>query len=249
MQSKTNTTRFSDRIDDYVKYRPLYPQQLIEILKNKIAFNNSFVIADIGSGTGISSQLFISNGNKVYGVEPNKQMREAAELFFLKEKNFITIDGTAEKTTLQENSIDIIFCGQAFHWFNRNLARIEFERILKDDGHIVLAWNVRKQDDDFQKEYEKMLQQIPGYNEVNHKNISDEIIKDFFSPRIMHKESVENSQVFNLKGLKGRLQSSSYFPKSGIEHEDLMKKTESIFYKYEKNNTIKFLYETNMYWC
>src|SRR5664279_991939 len=105
---KTNTTRFSDRVDDYVKYRPRYPEQIIGILANKIGLNQNSIIADVGSGTGISTNLFVKNGNNVFGVEPNKEMRDAAELIFGTNANFISVNGTAEKTRLKELSIDII---------------------------------------------------------------------------------------------------------------------------------------------
>jgi len=245
---KISIKRFSDRVEDYVKYRPAYPIHVVSILKNKFVLDEFSIIADIGSGTGISSKLFIDNGNKVYGVEPNKQMREAAELFFLENKNFVSISGTAEETNLPNKSIDLIFSGQAFHWFDKNSAKKEFNRILKKEGHIVLAWNERDEKDDFQKEYEKILQQIPEYAEVNHKNISDDQISTFFSPAKMHKESIENLQIFNLESLKGRLRSSSYFPKQGKLHENIMRQVEGLFYKFEKNGVINFLYETNIYW-
>jgi SAM-dependent methyltransferase len=245
---KISIKRFSDRVEDYVKYRPAYPIHVVSILKNKFVLDEFSIIADIGSGTGISSKLFIDNGNKVYGVEPNKQMREAAELFFLENKNFVSISGTAEETNLPNKSIDLIFSGQAFHWFDKNSAKKEFNRILKKEGHIVLAWNERDEKDDFQKEYEKILQQIPEYAEVNHKNISDEEISTFFSPAKMHKESIENLQIFNLESLKGRLRSSSYFPKQGKLHENIVRQVEGLFYKFEKNGVINFLYETNIYW-
>ena len=151
---KTNTTRFFDRVEDYIKYRPGYPKQIIGILSHKIGLNQNSIIADIGSGTGISSNLFLTNGNKVYAVEPNKEMREAAELIYATNSNFISVNGTAEKTNLKERSVDIIFCAQAFHWFNSNKAKKEFNRVLKPSGHIVLAWNVRKENDGFQKDYE-----------------------------------------------------------------------------------------------
>jgi SAM-dependent methyltransferase len=245
---KISIKRFSDRVEDYVKYRPAYPIHVVSILKNKFVLDEFSIIADIGSGTGISSKLFIDNGNKVYGVEPNKQMREAAELFFLENKNFVSISGTAEETNLPNKSIDLIFSGQAFHWFDKNSAKKEFNRILKKEGHIVLAWNERDEKDDFQKEYEKILQQIPEYAEVNHKNISDDQISTFFSPAKMHKESIENLQIFNLESLKGRLRSSSYFPKQGKLHENIVRQVEGLFYKFEKNGVINFLYETNIYW-
>jgi ubiquinone/menaquinone biosynthesis C-methylase UbiE len=246
---KTSTARFSDRVEDYVKYRPHYPQQIIELLKNKIELNISSVIADIGSGTGISTGLFLNKGNKVFTVEPNNKMREAAELIYLKESNFISVNGTAENTNLEEHSIDIIICAQAFHWFNISETKNEFKRILKPTGHIVLIWNVRKEKDDFQNCYEMILKSIPEYNDVKHRNISDKEIINFFAPKPMQKESVANFQTLNLNGLKGRLKSSSYCPTEGDEYERLMHELDILFYKFEKDGIIKFEYETKVYYC
>jgi ubiquinone/menaquinone biosynthesis C-methylase UbiE len=246
---KSATTRFSDRVDDYIKYRPGYPQKIIEVLTDEVGLTQHSIIADIGSGTGISTGLFISNGNKVYAVEPNKEMREPAELFYSENKNFICINGAAEQSNLKEHSINIIFCGTAFHWFNRNETKIEFNRILKPNGHIVLVWNVRKEQDDFQKGYEMILKSIPEYNEVMHRHGLDKEIIYFFSLRTIHKETVPNSQTLNLDGLKGRLKSSSYCPKEGIEYENLMHEMDTLFHKFNKNGVIKFEYETIIYWC
>lgn len=211
--------------------------------------NNNSIIADIGSGTGISAGLFLNNGNKVFAVEPNKEMRKAAELIYINESKFISVNGTAEHSNLEEHSIDIIICAQAFHWFHTTETKNQFKRILKANGHIVLVWNVRKVDDDFQKGYEMILKSIPEYIDVTHRNISDKEIINFFAPKPMQKESVPNSQTFNLDGLKGRLKSSSYYPKEGDEYERLMHEVDILFYKFEKNGIIKFEYETNVYYC
>jgi len=245
---KTNTTRFSDRVDDYIKYRPGYPKQIISILSHKIGLNQNSIIADIGSGTGISSNLFLTNGNKVFGVEPNKEMREAGELAFRTNSNFTSVNGTAEKTNLRDLSVDIIVSAQAFHWFNPNETKKEFMRILKPGGHIVLVWNVRKENDDFQKGYESILKSIPGYNDVNHGNITDKEILEFFAPKSMEKISLPNYQLLNLDGLKGRLKSASYCPKEGSANERIMRRIELLFYKFEKEGVIKFEYETNVFW-
>ena len=246
---KTSTTRFSDRVEDYIKYRPHYPQQIIEILENKIELNVSSVVADIGSGTGISTGLFLNNANKVFAVEPNKEMRKAAALIYINESKFTSVNGTAENSNLEEHTIDIIICAQAFHWFNIPETKKEFKRILKTNGHIVLVWNVRKEDDDFQKGYEMILQSIPEYSDVTHRNITDEEITNFFAPKPMQKESVSNFQTLNRDGLKGRLKSSSYCPKEGDEYERLMHEVDILFYKFEKDGIIKFEYETNVYHC
>ena len=175
-------------------------------------------------------------------------MREAAEFVFETNSNFISVNGTAEKTNLRELSVDIIFSAQAFHWFNSNKTKKEFISILKPDGHIVLVWNVRKENDGFQREYESILKSIPAYNDVTHRNITDKEILEFFAPKPMQKLSLPNYQVFNLDGLKGRLKSSSYCPKEGSENERIMRQIELLFYKFEKEGVIKFDYETNVFW-
>jgi len=245
-----STLRFSDRVDDYAKYRPSYPKELISILKRCLRLDSSDIIADIGSGTGISSMLFLENTNTVYGVEPNKEMRYAAEELLKKFPNFISINGTAEATTLPGKSVDMIFCGQSFHWFDKIKSKKEFDRILKENGRIAFVWNCRKTNDDFQKEYENaLLANIEEYKFVNHRNINAVDIQDFFKPKKMLFFKIGNKQTFDLEGLKGRLKSSSYCPKSGETYDKLMAEIEIIFNKYNSNNTIDFEYETQIYCC
>jgi ubiquinone/menaquinone biosynthesis C-methylase UbiE len=247
---KDNTKRFSDRVEDYIRYRPTYPKEIIDILEEEIQLDKSKIIADIGSGTGISSQLFLENDLTVIGVEPNKEMREAAEQILLRYVNFKSVNGSAENTNLQDRSIDMIFCGQAFHWFDKEKGKIEFERILKNNGNIVLVWNSRNSRSSFMNEYEKTLkEQIPEYEFVNHRNITDEEISNFFLPKKMNKICLDNEQILDLNGLKGRLKSSSYCPKSGILYEELMSRIEKVFEKFKINNTIEFEYETQIFWC
>ena len=136
--------RFSSRVENYIKYRPNYPSKIIDFFIDNKLLSKKSVVADIGSGTGILSELFLKNGNKVYGVEPNNEMRKAAEIFLQKYPNFISIDGSAEETRLQEESVDLITAGQAFHWFNTKEAKKEFKRILKSDGSVTLIWNNRR---------------------------------------------------------------------------------------------------------
>ena len=245
-----NTKRFSDRVEDYIKYRPNYPEKIVKILEEKINLDKDKTIADIGSGTGISSKLFLKNDYKVTGVEPNKEMREAAQQLLSGFAKFKSVNGTAEKTNLQDESIDVIFCGQAFHWFDKEKSKIEFNRMLKKNGNIVLVWNSRSDKSAFQNEYEKILfDNIEEYKSVNHRNIKDEEISDFFFPKKMHKICLDNKQFLDLEGLKGRLLSSSYCPKSGKKHDQLMRRIEDIFEKYQVNNFIEFEYETQIFWC
>lgn len=246
---KDNTKRFTNHVNDYIKYRPSYPQEILETLEQRISFNKDKIVADIGSGTGLSSVPFLANGNKVFGVEPNEEMREAQERMLVEFDQFTSINGTAENTTLDDHSVDVVFSGQAFHWFDKALSKAEFRRILKPNGTIVLVWNSRSAISEFQVEYEKILfDNIEEYKTVNHRNIDEKIIADFFSPQKTESATLENVQVFDLNGLKGRLKSSSYCPQEGDILKDLMSKIDRLFLKYEDNGKVPFIYDTIMFW-
>jgi ubiquinone/menaquinone biosynthesis C-methylase UbiE len=137
------TQRFSDRVENYVRYRPTYPQVVVETLAVECHLTTASIIADIGSGTGILTKLFLDNGNRVL-VEPNREMREAGERLLVDCAGFTSIAATAESTTLPDHSVDFVTAGQAFHWFDREKARAEFTRILKPGGWVVLVWNDRR---------------------------------------------------------------------------------------------------------
>ena len=138
------TKRFSDRVDNYVKYRPGYPAEVIAFLQNECDLSSNSVIADIGSGTGIFTKLLLDKGYKVYAVEPNADMQQAAKEYLGDNGNFIPTDGSAEETTLPSSSIDLIVCAQAFHWFNNENAKAEFKRVLRADGKVALIAGVTK---------------------------------------------------------------------------------------------------------
>ena len=176
-----STKRFSDRVDNYVKYRPAYPDEVIDHLVTDCSLSGKSVIADIGSGTGIFTGLLLSRGFKVNAVEPNAAMQQAAVKQHGGSPDFIPVNGTAEATTLADASIDLIVCAQAFHWFNNENTRIEFNRILKPDGQAALIWNNRVADaDDFAIAYENLLRHDSiDYNKVNHRNINEIDFKAF----------------------------------------------------------------------
>ncbi|NHJ03313.1 MAG: class I SAM-dependent methyltransferase [Candidatus Heimdallarchaeota archaeon] len=249
MTSKDSTKRFSDRVENYVKYRPSYPEKLIQELEKKQVITRDTVIADIGSGTGIFTELLLNTGCQVYAIEPNDDMRAVAEKKLQKISNFASVSGTAENTKLTNNSIDLITVAQAFHWFDLEKTRIEFQRILKEKGYIALVWNVRLLKIDFQKDYnELLLQYCPEYISVNHRRISEENIKKFFGSTVNY-FSCENSQFFDLDGLIGRVLSSSYSPKEDQEEYPLLiKDLGELFRKYELDGKVKFDYQTEMYY-
>jgi SAM-dependent methyltransferase len=243
-----NTQRFSDRVEDYIRYRPHYPIDVLDILKSEYLLTPKHTIADIGSGTGISSEIFVNNGNKVYAIEPNTEMRFAAESLNKGHSNFISRDGTGECTGLPDSSIDFIICAQTFHWLDTSLAKKEFLRILKPTGKVVLIWNERSVDSEFQKEYEETLYRcVSAYKEVTHRDISESVLSDFFSPRTMTKYQLPNFQDLDLNGLIGRMMSSSYIPKEGKEHLRLISEITQLFHNHQLNSKVRFEYRTSVY--
>lgn len=246
---KNNTQRFSSRVDNYVKYRPSYPKQIIPFLENKIQFNSNYIIADIGSGTGILSQIFLDNGNTVYAVEPNTSMRLKAEELLQNLASFNSINGTAEQTTLQNSSVDIIIAAQSFHWFDAEKTRAEFKRILKHNSYCILIWNERLVTSAFEKAYEQLLLDYAiDYTNVNHKNIDEKKIAAFFASQHIIQQTFSNKQVFNFEGLKGRLLSSSYTPE---EHHPrytaMIESLKKIFATFNQNSIVEFNLETKLY--
>ncbi len=212
-----STERFSSRVENYIKYRHHYPPEVIALLQEKCGLSHASVIADIGSGTGISSELFLKQGCLVVGIEPNREMRKAGEKLLHDFPKFKSMEGVAESTGLESQSVDFAIAGQAFHWFQREKARQEFQKILKPNGWVVLIWNDRQTDSTpFLKSYEELLlKHATDYTEVNHKRIDDPVIAPFFAPNNFQKVVFENEQRFDYEGLKGRLLSSSYVPENG----------------------------------
>lgn len=245
-----NTERFSNRVDNYVLYRPHYPDAIIPFLTERIELNPQWVVADIGSGTGISSELFLKNGNRVFGVEPNKEMRQAAEKLFLNEKNFISINATAEDTSLEDHCIDLILAGQAFHWFDLQKTKSEFQRIGKKDSYIALLWNDRKENSKFQQLYNEMLKMYaPTYKGVCERNVNVKAIKQFFLPHHCHVKEFPNSQSFDFQGLVGRLLSCSYAPLEGEPtYNSIMTRLREIFDQCNVNGKVIFEYTCKIYY-
>ena len=244
-----NTQRFSNRVDNYVKYRPDYPKEIIAFLEKETGFSKDFVVADIGSGTGILTQLFLDYGNTVYAVEPNAAMRIKAEELLNANSNFISVDATAEATTLQDGSINLITAAQAFHWFDIPKTKAEFKRILKPNGYCCLIWNERLVNSPFEKTYEQLLFDYSlDYSKVDHKNINEEKIADFYAPQHFITHSFSNKQVFNFEGLKGRLLSSSYAPdETHPKHNAMIEQLQKIFDDLNKDSVVQFNYETKVY--
>ena len=242
--------RFSSRAENYARYRPSYPASVSDVLQSDCGLKETSIVADVGSGTGILSELFLKNGNTVFGVEPNAEMRLSAERLLQGFRNFVSVAATAEATTLESAGIDFITAGQAFHWFDREKARREFARILKPGGWVVLIWNERRLDSTpFLREYENLLLRYgTDYAKVRHENVSGEIAQ-FFAPETFQLKNFENVQHFDFESLKGRTRSASYTPEPDDPNfEPMFAKLEELFNAHKLDGMVTFEYETRVYY-
>ncbi len=241
--------RFSNRVENYVRYRPGYPPEILDLLRSDAGLISASVIADIGSGTGISTQLLLKTGCTVHGIEPNREMRQAAERLLGGWPAFRSVNGTAQATTLPDKSAVLIVAAQAFHWFNTPETRAEFTRILKPGGHIALIWNERRTDaTPFLRDYEQLLVRFAtDYVTVRHENIDAAALERFFNgPYAAH--TFPNEQRFDFPALQGRLLSSSYAPPPGHpQHEPMIAGLRRLFDLHQSAGEVRFEYDTRVY--
>jgi len=250
MPTTDSTQRFADRVENYIRFRPSYPPQVLETLRAECGMTKDAMIADVASGTGIFTRLLLENGNQVYGVEPNREMREAAERLLAGYPRFKSVTGTAEATTLAEQSVDLATAAQAAHWFDLPKARKEFARILKPNGFAVLLWNERCTDTTpFLREYEELLLQYgTDYEKVRHEHTTDKI-GDFFSPTPFEQKVFDMRQEFDYAQLEGRLLSSSYAPGEGHpQHESMLRELRRLFDANQVDRRVGMDYLTRIYY-
>ena len=241
--------RFSDRVEDYVRYRPGYPRELLQVLRQDCGLTSDAAIADIGCGPGNLAKLFLDNGNTVFGVEPNAEMRMAGERAFQGFPRFSPIEGRAEATSLLSASVDFVVAGQAFHWFEPTATRAEFRRILKPGGWVALVWNERAGASPFDDAYEAILVEHGiDYQQIRDRRNDEPSILSFFEGAQVRRASFTHSQLFDFDGLKGRLMSSSYAPPSGDPaHQPMLAHLRRVFDSHQDQGTVRFSYQTTMW--
>jgi SAM-dependent methyltransferase len=243
--------RFSDRVEDYVRYRPGYPRELLETLRGDCGLTKDAAIADIGCGPGNLAAVFLENGNTVFGVEPNEAMRAACGKALERFHGFNQFDGRAEATGLPSASVDFVVAGQAFHWFEPVAARAEFRRILKANGWVALVWNERANGpSEFHDAYEAILvRNGVDYSKIRASRNDEDSIRAFFACGNLRRATFAHAQTFDFEGLKGRLLSSSYAPRRGHPaHEPMLRELRELFDRQQKGAYVQFPYETTMWY-
>ena len=242
------TGRFSERVDDYRRHRPSYPVEAVEAVLRHLP--ELPVIADLGSGTGIFTALLLERGCRVYAVEPNEAMRLAAEVELQEQPGFTSIAAPAEATTLPDACVDAVTIAQAFHWFERDRARLECKRILKPDGHAFILFNERQEDTTaFLREYETLLHQYgTDYAQVDHRRVDAGMLQEFFGHTDYEALSFPYQQVLDWEGLAGRVRSSSYVPGEGQPgYSAMLAALRELFDAHQGDNTVTIHYDTRLF--
>jgi SAM-dependent methyltransferase len=244
------TARFSNRVEDYARFRPGYPLEVLETLWVDCGLTPASVIADVGCGTGILSRLFCEAGNRVYGVEPNAAMLNEARKSLRKCDTFVAVLAPAEATTLKAGLVDFVTAAQSFHWFEPHQARREFQRILKPGGWVVLLWNERRLEaTPFMVAYEKLLVRFGvDYHKVKplwNKNS----LPEFFGRAGFRKKVFENPQTFDRHGLSGRILSASYMPHRGHpSYPPMLGAIDNLFDEYQSGGVVRLEQETMLFY-
>lgn len=249
MLAQDSTQRFSSRVENYQRFRPDYPVEVLDLLRSECALAKEFEVADIAYGTGIFTRLLLENGNRVVGVEPNAEMRRAGEQFLAEYPLFTSVAATAEATTLPDHSVDMITAAQAAHWFDPQATRREFLRIIKPGGWIALLWNMRRVDSTpFARDYEQMLLKFAtDYSEIRHDS-KEAVIAEILIPG--YRERIFPWRLdCDYAGVEGRLLSSSYTPgPDDAGYQPMLCELRRIFDEHQINGQIPFDYDTRVYY-
>lgn len=245
------TQRFSDRVDAYVRARPGYPQSLLAFLHAQLGLGAADPVADVGSGTGLLTELLLSGGHPTFAVEPNGPMRSAAEGRLGHHANFHSIDGTAESTTLPDGSVALVTAAQAFHWFDVDRARAEFRRILRPGGRVALIWNERRPaPSGLNAAYANLVNRYQAdRGAATSRRTPREAMDRFFGTAGYQLATFDNPQRLDRAGLLARLASSSYMPlPPDPRHAGVIAEANALFDRFERDGVAILEQDTELYW-
>ncbi|MDH3714210.1 MAG: class I SAM-dependent methyltransferase [Gammaproteobacteria bacterium] len=247
---RDSTQRFSDRVADYQRYRPGYPAAVFDYLIDRCRLTTADVVVDVGAGTGLSTEPWLTRSFRVQAVEPNAEMRAAAADCLTAYPQLELVDGTAEALPMPDGGAGLITAAQAFHWFESDASRSEFKRVLKPDGHVALIWNERQSDASaFLKGYEKAMQAYASdYSTITHERRSTRRIVEFFAPDEVTEQGFDNTQAFDFEALCGRVWSSSYAPPpDSPNYAPLREQMRQLFDRYASDGNVHFIYRTRVF--
>lgn len=245
-----NETKFDQKGSVYAKSRPQYPKELFARLMSDGIISSDSVIADVGSGTGIFTCQLASLVKTVYAVEPNDSMRRSAEAQYEAYANIVSVNASAEDTTLQSGAFDLVTAAQAFHWFNKDKFKAECRRILKPGGKVILLWNDRDEESEIIRRNAEINRAycdgFMGFSdgmEVNDKSQFD----GFFAESCEVME-FPNSVTCDLETFVGRSLSSSFAPAPGSKnYNGYVAALTELFNALSSGGTVEYPYVTRCY--
>jgi SAM-dependent methyltransferase len=241
--------RFSTRVSNYVRFRPGYPPAIVDLLRRECDLHAAACVADVGSGTGFLSRVFLDAGFVVTGVEPNREMRAAGDEILRAYPNFKSVEGTAEATTLEDRACDLAVAGQAFHWFNPERTRREWERILKPGCCGALIWNERWPRTDVMRAIEEVIDRYATDHDRSIREGGRSKIGGFFAPTQVRTAEFPNHQEFDFDGVKGRVFSCSYIPNENDPRSaPMVAELKRVFDRHQNGGVVRFEYRTEVYW-
>lgn len=222
------TGRFSDRVADYVRFRPSYPAAAIDALLDGLGEPSRLDVVDVGAGTGISARLIADRGPRVIAIEPNDAMREGAE----PHERVSFRAGAAEATGLPAASADLVIAAQAFHWFREQEALAEFHRVLRAHRRLGLMWNIRDENDPFTAGYTSAIRDITGQIPAEMRAFDAVAITATGLFRDLRLAEFPYEQPLDEAALLGRASSASYVPKNGEAWDRLAAKLREHFRRF-----------------
>ena len=241
--------RFSSRARAYAAARPSYPRAVVELMRDAMGWGPGTAVADVGSGTGKLTELLLDAGYRTYAVEPNAEMRAFAEGAFAGRPEFVSVDGTAQATTLPDGSVDAVTAGQAFHWFDPVAARDEWRRIVVPSGWAVLVWNLRRERaTPFMAAYDDLLRNFATDMKLARAERADTeamgvLFRGGFDSRVY-----EYIHLMDREALRGRVVSSSFMPDSSEpRHAEMLSAIDALFDAYARDGVVRFEYDTPVY--
>lgn len=233
--------RFTNRVDDYARYRPAYPKEIVAAILDGYT---SPVVADLGAGTGISAHLLHDAGATVYAIEPNAGMRTA----IVPAAGIVTIDASAEHTSLDDASVDIVTAFQAYHWFDPHAVLEEVRRITREGGRFAAVWNHRDRSDPMTGAYESIVDRYDeSGGDIDRSRRSASVLEDlrrhgWRNPRVV---SATHRRVLDWETMIGLARSASYLPKSGTAYESMELELRRLYETWTAEKA--FIYITDAY--
>ena len=234
------TERFTGYAAVYNAGRPAYPPEVVDVVLGGLGDPHALKVADLGAGTGLSARLFTERGATVFAVEPNAAMREKGAAV----PGIVWVDGTAERTGLEDHSMDVVVAFQAFHWFDPGVALAEITRILRRGGRAAVAFYERDETDAFTGAYGEIVRRFTTDDTERGRARALDTFEAWPGWVRVERHVVLGEHVLDAEGLAVRVASSSYLPHSGPESERLREAVDALFAQYAQDGCVRMKLQT-----